>query len=200
MAKADSNNTTPDASRRRFIAVAAAASAVSAYALAAAAMPIDAARTCSLDDSRLVELEEMIFEYDDAAGAFDSENIRNSNIWQAEYKRLADEVDAGRSTLTKDEIWAIVVETPASKEHDRISKIQNELYAKSEPLIAELFATPALTSEGRRAKAMVLIGVIMDRDWQRADAETDYPEQMARNLLIEFVGGEPGEMLRGQFI
>jgi hypothetical protein len=43
MARADSNNSTIDPSRRRFVTIAAAASAVSATALAAAAMPVQQA-------------------------------------------------------------------------------------------------------------------------------------------------------------
>jgi hypothetical protein len=39
----------------------------------------------------------------------------------------------------------------------------------------------------------------MGSEWKGVDAETDYAELEARNLLIEFVGGEPGQMLRGQF-
>jgi hypothetical protein len=39
----------------------------------------------------------------------------------------------------------------------------------------------------------------MGDDWRRIDKETDYPELMARKLLIEFIGGAPGEMLRDQF-
>ena len=35
----------------------------------------------------------------------------------------------------------------------------------------------------------------MDRD----DKDADYDVEMARKLLIEFIGGEPGEMLRDQF-
>ena len=30
--------------------------------------------------------------------------------------------------------------------------------------------------------------------------ETEYPERLARNLLIEFVGGEPAAQLRDQFV
>jgi hypothetical protein len=32
------------------------------------------------------------------------------------------------------------------------------------------------------------------------DDETDYPVQMARDMQFELVGGEPGEMLREQFV
>jgi hypothetical protein len=39
----------------------------------------------------------------------------------------------------------------------------------------------------------------MGDDWRRIDKETDYPELMARKLLIEFIGGAPGEMLHDQF-
>ena len=35
--------------------------------------------------------------------------------------------------------------------------------------------------------------------WQERDDETDYQQLMTRRLLIEFVGGEPGEQLRDQF-
>jgi hypothetical protein len=68
-----------------------------------------------------------------------------------------------------------------------------------EALIAEMFATPAHTPEGRRAKVMVLLGCISTDDWRSIDEHTDYPILMARKLLIEFVGGEPGEQLRDQF-
>jgi len=68
-----------------------------------------------------------------------------------------------------------------------------------EALIEQMFAMPAHTAEGRRAKATVLLGCVLGDDWQRIDEEMDYPELMARRLLIEFIGGEPGEMLRDQF-
>jgi hypothetical protein len=35
--------------------------------------------------------------------------------------------------------------------------------------------------------------------WLSAADDTDYSLRIARKLLIEFVGGEPGEMLRDQF-
>ena len=55
MVKADFNHITRvDPSRRRFMAVAAAASAVSAGALAAAAMPPGALKACSLDDAEII--------------------------------------------------------------------------------------------------------------------------------------------------
>jgi hypothetical protein len=66
-------------------------------------------------------------------------------------------------------------------------------------LIKQMFATPAHTAEGRRAKVTVLLGCVMDDDWGHVDEMTDYPQLMARSLLIEFIGGEPGEAMRDQF-
>ena len=54
-----------------------------------------------------------------------------------------------------------------------------------------MFATPAHTAEGRRAKVTVLL-LVMGDDWRHADEATEHQELMARNLLIEFIGGEPG--------
>ena len=59
-------------------------------------------------------------------------------------------------------------------------------------LVKEMFATPAHTPEGRRAKAEVLLGCIMGDDWRHVDKETDYPELIARKLLIEFIGRRAG--------
>jgi hypothetical protein len=86
-----------------------------------------------------------------------------------------------------------------SIEHSRLCKLQDPFYRRMDALVNEMFATPARTPEGRRAKAEVLLGCIMGDDWRHIDKETDYPELMARKLLIEFIGGEPGEMLRDQF-
>jgi hypothetical protein len=203
MAQASSNNSTPiDSSRRRFLTVAAAASAVSVGALAAVAMPVQQASSIS-DDSALVKLEEQIFEQYEGATAYDAGIIRLSEIWTTESHRLykealSREIKAG-SYLSPDERWALVTDMPESREHTRLVELQEPFYARMDALVKQMFATPAHTAEGRRAKATVLLCVIMSNDWQRTDDETEYPERMARDLLLEFIGGEPGEMLRGQF-
>jgi hypothetical protein len=67
-------------------------------------------------------------------------------------------------------------------------------------LTERLFSIPATTDEGRRAKVLVLLGTLMPDDWLHVDDETDdYPIRMARKLLLEFVGGDPGKQLRAQF-
>jgi hypothetical protein len=200
MAQAKTDNSTT--SRRRFLTVAAAASAVSAGALAAAAMP-PAALAASQDDSALVKLEEQIFEQYQGATAYDAEILRLSKIWTTEscrlYKEaLSREVQTG-TYLTDRERWDLVGETPESKEHSRLCRLQDPFLARMDALIKQMWATPAHTAEGRRAKAAVLIGCIMGPDWQQVDKETDYPEKMARSLLLELIGGEPGEALRDQF-
>jgi len=151
----------------------------------------------------LIKLEEQIFEQYERATAYDDEILRLSEIWTAEGRRLyeeslAREVETG-TYLTADERWKQAMEIPECREHSRLSKLQEPFFAKMDALIKEMFATPAHTAEGRRAKATVLLGCILGDDWRHTDDETEYPELMARNLLIEFVGGEPGEMLRDQF-
>jgi hypothetical protein len=67
-------------------------------------------------------------------------------------------------------------------------------------MMERMFSIPAQTEEGRRAKVAVLLSCLMGEDWLSVDDDTDdYPLRIARKLLIEFVGGEPGEMLRDQF-
>jgi hypothetical protein len=174
--------------------------AITGAAVANVAAVISQPALAAPDDSALEKLEEQIFEQYWGAKAYDDEINRLHPIWVEEAGRLADEVYAGRSTLTADERWALVVEMPEAIECDRLQALQSAHFGKVDEIIAQMFATPARTSEGRRAKVMVLLTCIMGSDWTGVDEETDYPERMARNLLIEFIGGEPGEMLRGQFV
>ncbi len=61
-----------------------------------------------------------------------------------------------------------------------------------------MWATPAHTPEGRRAKVLVALRLLPD-EWREIDEQTDYGIREVRQLLIEFVGGEPGAQLREQF-
>jgi hypothetical protein len=212
MTQADSVHSTPptntpisqvDAtSRRRFLSQAAGVAAGGSIMALGAIPPIAAASApaaAQLNESTLLKLEEQIFEQYEAATAFDDDIIRLAEIWHAESKRLADEFYAGQSTLTPGERWALVTAMPESEEHERIVELQASFYERMDALVKEMFATPAHTAEGRRAKVSVLLGCIMGDDWRLVDEETDYPKLTARKLLIEFIGGEPGEMLRDQF-
>jgi len=190
--------------RRRFLAVAAAASAVSVSALAAAALPTPAHQCdAAADDGRLLKLEEQIFEQYEAAGQYDAEILRLSEIWTTESDRLykealSREVQTG-TYLTPQERWKLVTDTPACIEHNRMSELQEPFLRRMDDLISQMFAIRATTSEGRRAKAEVLLTCVMPIDWRHRDEETDRPELMARNLLLEFVDGIGGEALRAQF-
>jgi hypothetical protein len=57
----------------------------------------------------------------------------------------------------------------------------------------------AQTPEGRRAKVIVLLDYVMEEDEWRRVFDCDFDVTRARDLLIEFVGGEPAERLRDQF-
>jgi hypothetical protein len=71
-------------------------------------------------------------------------------------------------------------------------------------LIKRMWAIPATTPEGRQAKFLVLLNFVLaghwsvdDGDWRAADS--DWHIRMTRDLMIEFIGGEPAKQLRDQF-
>jgi hypothetical protein len=101
--------------------------------------------------------------------------------------------------LGHQERWNLVTEMPECIEHNRLCRLQDPFYAEMDAPIKQMIATPAHTPEGRRAKVLVLLVCILGEEWTGIDQQTDYPTLMARNLLIEFVGGEPGAQLREQF-
>jgi hypothetical protein len=181
--------------RRGFLTSLAAGASVAAVAV------IPKSIAAPLDDSALVKLEEQIFEQYEQACAFDAEILRLSEIWTTESNRLYEaSLDAeGNCSLSPQERWKLVTDMPACVEHNRLSNLQAPFYERMEALIKQMFATPAHTAEGRRAKVSVLLGCILDDDWRGRDEETEWPELMARNLLIEFIGGEPGKILRDQY-
>ena len=175
-------------SRRRFLAVAAASSAVSAGSLAVAAMP-----AAPQDDRKLLELEEQIFEQYNGACAFNDEILRLSKIWTDKLIAIRDaalsrEVQAGVH-LTANERWVIWTDMPEYREHSRMCELQAPFYERMEALIKQMYATPAHTAEGTSAKVLVLLGCILGEDWREHDDEIDYQQLMTRRLLIEFVGG-----------
>ena len=189
MAQATVDN---DTRRRDFLLLTAAAcTAVMAARPALASPP---------DDSALLALEEQIFEQYWAATAYDDEIIRLSEIWTAESKRLYAASLWEGSPLTPQERWDIVYALPESIEHNRLCRLQDPFYAKMDALIREMWALPAHTADGRRAKVQVLLVCILGSEWTQVNEQTDYPQQMARDMLIELIGGEPGAQLRDQFV
>jgi hypothetical protein len=85
-----------------------------------------------------------------------------------------------------------------SIEHNRLCWLREIHFVKMNARVKLMWATPARTPEGRRAKVLVALRLWPDH-WRSADEKTDYGVLETRQLLIEFVGGEPGEQLRDQF-
>jgi hypothetical protein len=188
MAQANSNNSitaSVDPTRRRFLSNAAGVATGGAVLALATSQPIAAASApaAQLNESTLLKLEEQIFEQYEGACTFDDEIIRLSEIWTTESNRLYyASLDAeGNCPLGPKERWALVTDMPECIEHSRLSKLQDPFYRRMDALVKEMFATPAHTAEGRRAKVTVLLGCILGGDWQRVDAETDHPELMVRS-------------------
>jgi hypothetical protein len=190
------NNT--DSSRRRFLAITAAASAVGAGSLAVAATPTTAHQCFAADDSELLQLEKQIFEQLEAAQAYDDEIFRLSEVWEAEFSRLENEFYTGRSALTTMERWAIIKAMPESAEHERLTKLQRPYYDAYDTFRADVFYS-GTDGGGSPQQGGCPSQLYLGEDLLSDDEDTDYPLRTARNLLIEFVGGAPGEMLRNQF-
>ena len=187
----------PTSTRRRFLSQAAGvAIGATAAVVATKAVALPA------DDSELLKLEEQIFEQHEKATAYDDEIIRLSAIWTAKSDRLYREALGAEKRsgifLNAQERWRIVTDIPECVEHSRLCELQEPFMIKKDALIKQMFATPAHTADGRHAKVTVLL-LVMGDDWRRGDRATEYRELMARNLLIEFIGGEPGEAMRDQF-
>jgi hypothetical protein len=106
-------------------------------------------------------------------------------------------VQAG-TYLTPQERWDLVTKIPECVEHNRLCKLQDVHFGKMEDLVKQMWAIPAQTPEGRRAKVLVALRMLPDR-WRVVDEEADYGIRETRQLLIEFIGGEPGKVLREQF-
>ena len=196
MAQADSKNSITAPTAAGLAAAGTALALVTVTPTPAAALPAD--------DSALLKLEEQIFEQHDAAHAFDDEIDRVVEIWTGEGIRMErealEEQIAGRSpALTSKERWKLLRAMPESKEHTRLATLQDPFFDRRGELIKQMFAMPAHTADGRRAKVTVLLACVMGSEWTETDKDADYDVEMARKLLIEFIGGEPGEMLRDQF-
>jgi len=66
-------------------------------------------------------------------------------------------------------------------------------------LMQQMWPIKAQTADGRAAKVSILLSCVMPHEWLDADGEAEWEIRTARQLLFEFVGGEPGDELREQF-
>ena len=85
------------------------------------------------------------------------------------------------------------------EEQRRLGDLQERHFERMDELIKEMWAMPSPTSEERRAKFEALLVCIMRHDWRDNDEDADYDIRMARQLLIEFVGGQQADILADQF-
>jgi hypothetical protein len=187
--------TTPNALSRR--------TALTGLALTSVTFPAVAGPlTDPVDDSALLALEEQYFEQKELADSYTDEIVRLAAIWQTESERLYQEALSQEfhtaKYLSPQERWDQVGKIPECVEHSRLCKLQEVHLFKIEELVKQMWAIPALTPEGRRAKVLVALSMLPD-DWRNVDEQTDYGIRETRQLLIEFIGGEPGEQLRDQF-
>jgi hypothetical protein len=161
-------------------------------------------------DAELRDLEERIFEHHAAAREYDDEIERLGAIVKSEARRLYDEALAAEIQVTRldhyltpDERWSnvgsVVGAMPESKEHRRLIDLQDIQWNAMDRLQQKMWATPAHGPEGRRSKVLVLLGAVLDEDWRHTNDLTEFSVLQVRNLLIEFIGGEPGKQMRDQF-
>jgi hypothetical protein len=150
-------------------------------------------------DARLLEIKKEIFELKEEIGKFKPELLRLQEIWSDEMCRLHEANLTGECKLNKAERSAAVAAMPEAIEHARLAKLQRPLLERADELADQMWSIPAQTSEGKRAKLLVLLQHIMREGWCENDADADWDIWLARQLMIEFVGGEPAKLLRDQF-
>jgi hypothetical protein len=153
-------------------------------------------------DADLFALEERIFEHKEAADAIGLRASPLHAIFTAEIWRLNREFEATGSP-TFDNRNAIIDAMPEFIECMKLRELQHVEWSAAEDLVEQMWAIEAQTPEGKRAKVLVLLGYVMEEDeWRRAvDGAFDgtFDVTRARDLIIEFVGGEPAQQLRDQF-
>jgi hypothetical protein len=179
--------------------------ALTAIAALPVAIPADAASIAEAipqTDTALLDLERRIFEHKEAADELGQLAQPLNVIWCRENHRLHDEFEAGRTSQTFDERRAIVEAMPEYQESTRLGELRAREWKSADDLVSQMWAIEAQTPEGRRAKLVVLLGYVMEQDeWREGDWEGSktFDTVRARDLMIEFVGGEPAKQLREQF-
>jgi hypothetical protein len=185
-------------SRRGFLGGSAAALAAGTAVNVAALVATRPASASLPDDSALLALEKEYFEQEELASSYDDEINRLAPIWQAKGLELYEASLVGDCSLNAQERWDVVGAMPEAIESNRLDKLQAVHFARMDAIVQQMWAIPALTPEGRRAKVLVALD-LLPHGWRGVDKDTDYGIRETRQLLIEFIGGEPGEQVREQF-
>jgi len=142
-------------------------------------------------DNQILDIAAKIFDLREEIVDLDPEIDRLAGIWLAETSRLR---GLDRATRT-----AIVAAMPECIEHTRLVDLQNSLSEKQGELVKQVMAIPAQTRKGRAEKFFVLLACVMPTEWSEADENANYDIKIARNFMIELIGGETADELRDQF-
>lgn len=178
----------PDTTNRRALL-----KGVIAASLAGSALPAQA----SQDDAELFRIEAEIFRENELSHQADDEIARLDAICRAGLERRREEL--GVRSLTNEEFEQRLDEMPEARERDRLIDVHYSHLDRMNALIQQMWAIPARTPEAREAKFLVLIGCVLEDRFRDGDWEADWDVKIARDLLIEFVGGEPAKRQRDQF-
>jgi hypothetical protein len=156
--------------------------------------------TNTTGDALLLDLESRIFERKEALDGLGLLADPLDDICCKENHRLHDAFEASRTWPTFDERKVIVEAMPEFKECMRLRELQEREREVADDLVKQMWAIEAQTPEGRRAKLLVLLGYVMEsNEWREVWEDGTFDVVRARDLMIEFVGGEPAKQLRDQF-
>jgi hypothetical protein len=142
----------------------------------------------------LLELRDRIFKCYAEARSYDDEINRLAWILHDQRDLLYKDCTMSPGAISKK-----ICATRESREQSRLIDLQDAPYAEMDKLISQMWKTPANNDAGRLAKVEVLLECILRTEWQGPDEDLDYGIREARQLLIEFVGGEAAANLRFQF-
>lgn len=145
------------------------------------------------DDQVLLDLEREIMDAHAKATINDDEISRLQEIWRDELLRL----DA--SGESREDISAIIRNMPEAIEQNRLNGLAQPHFDQMDELIAEMWAIPARTQKGRRAKLSVLLTCVMAATWLDSDEDADYDARLARQLMVEMLGGDEGTKIRNLY-
>jgi hypothetical protein len=117
----------------------------------------------------LVKLEEQILRHKAAIDKMEAEIGPLEDILDVENHRLHDDFEATRTGPTFSERKAIVEGMPEYLECMRLRPLQGNEREAADTLVKQMWAIPAQTAEGRRAKVSVLLSFVLDDDeWRTA--------------------------------
>ncbi len=167
-----------------------------ALPVAAPAMPSTADQG-ALDDGALLKLEEQIFEHKEAISKLEPEAERLAGVWSKEDHRMHDEFEATQTGPTFDERRAIVETMPEFEECMRLRGLQEREREAAEADVGN--RSPDTRGPAGKTDCATRICDGERRVARRQAAGVAFDVTLARDLMIELFGGEPGAQLQAQF-